>query len=168
MLRPGDQILVPSGASGEGPTISSALEDTAAVAARALDPVLGVDAKLSGTAGQGTLEMFDLVLDSSGDVARVRGQHNMNQAIAVKFAVEPGELPLHPRFGLLVPVGTNLGALTLSGVSVAVRAALLSDDRITGVDALNIEINGNAIAYRGNVILRDEAGALAFTQSTTR
>jgi hypothetical protein len=170
VLRPGDQILVPTGASdsGDAATISPATQGAPFVAGRDLDDVLGVDAKLISTDGAGTLESFDLDLDSTGDVARVRGQDNMHQAIRMKFATEKGELPLNPLYGAGLSVGTSIRNTTLGALIFSARATLVQDDRVTGIDALNVQIDGSTIAYSGHVRLRDNGGTLTLNQVVTR
>lgn len=163
VLRPGQNILVPSaGDNGQTPSISPATQQYPYRAqATAFDDVLGVDAKLLEYDGQGTMESYDLVLDETGDVARVRGQANMNQAIALKFATENGELPLHPEIGVAANVGARVRSSTFGAINFSARAALLADPRITSIEGLSITIDGSTLNYTGSVQLAGGAGSLS-------
>lgn len=163
VLRPGQLIRVPAaGDAGQTPSISPAAQQYPfRPGATAFDDVLGVDAKLQETGGQGTMESYDLVLNETGDVARVRGQANMNQAIALKFATENGELPLHPEFGVAVAVGSRIRNSTFGAINFTARAALLADPRITGIQGLSITLDGSTLNYTGSVQLAGGAGSLS-------
>lgn len=163
VLRPSQLILVPAaGDAGQTPSISPGNqqypfrpEETA------FDDVLGVDARLLETGGQGTMESYDLVLDETGDVARVRGHDNMNQAIALKFATENGELPLHPEFGVAATVGARIRNSTFGAINFTARSTLLADPRITGLEGLSITLDGSTLQYSGTVQLAGGAGNLS-------
>lgn len=163
VLRPSQLILVPAaGDAGQTPSISPGNqqypfrpEETA------FDDVLGVDARLRETGGQGTMESYDLVLDETGDVARVRGHDNMNQAIALKFATENGELPLHPEFGVAATVGARIRNSTFGAINFTARSTLLADPRITGLEGLSITLDGSTLQYSGTVQLAGGAGNLS-------
>lgn len=162
VLRPGQQILVPSaGNSGQGASISPATQQYPFVDGTSMDEVLGVDAKLVSFGGQGTMDSFDLELDQSGDVARIRGQDNMNQAVTLKFATEHGELPLHPEFGAVATVGSRVRAATFGAINLATRIALLSDPRIVDISNLSVSIDGDTLRYAGAVTLKGGAGSLS-------
>ena len=163
VLRPSQLILIPAaGDAGQTPSISPGNqqypfrpEETA------FDDVLGVDARLLETTGQGTMESYDLVLDETGDVARVRGHDNMNQAIALKFATENGELPLHPEFGVAATVGARIRNSTFGAINFTARSTLLADPRITGLEGLSITLDGSTLQYSGTVQLAGGAGNLS-------
>jgi hypothetical protein len=162
VLQPGQQILVPSaGNSGQNTSISSSQQQYPFVDGTSMDSVLGVDAKLESIGGQGVMESYDLVLGTSGDVDRVRGQDNMNQAIALKFAVEQGELPLHTEFGAVATVGSRIRNASFGAINFAARASLLSDPRITDISGLSISLDGGVLRYAGSVQLKGGACSLS-------
>jgi phage baseplate assembly protein W len=61
--------------------------------ARGPYPVLGCDVYIDPTSGEG-------VIGPNGDLLTVNGLECLAQDIRIRFSTDPGELPLHPNFGL--------------------------------------------------------------------
>lgn len=98
--------------------------------------LLGVDLRIART--DVLSDKWDLVLDSNGDLSTVRGTDNLNQALTVKMMTKPGDLILHPWFGLSPSMGEPGTLESLFRMQLYARQTLLSDSRVEAVVELFI------------------------------
>ncbi len=93
----------------------------------------------------------DVVLNAARDLSVIRGLSNMIQAITVRLHVEQGRLPLHPDFGVQIPVGrpwgTDLGLL----YKFLVRSSLLNDPRVQKVANMQISMQRDQFSFSADV-----------------
>lgn len=163
VLAPGDRISYPS----QGQRSLSSIDpltpnDNSTLPAG--EKALGRDLRLSGSpdAGGGVFVYQDVEVAPGGDLALVEGLPNMEQAMRIKFSTEQGELPIHPSFGFLFPLGTKGTRTSLLRFDVNARATLRSDTRISQILGLGYTIRGNQVDVRADLLLRDIKEALAF------
>jgi hypothetical protein len=148
VLKPGDDVLYPVAGSSQSATISKRST------LNAVDNTLGVDLLLESTQKSAGITVFDLSVDTTGDLARINGPSNLGQAIDIKVNTEQGELPTHPIFGGLFPIGTKAKQKSLIQFSVNLRATLLTDRRISDIQSLNVTANGNVINVKSTLIAK--------------
>ena len=151
ILRPGDDILFPS----ESATQTSGITPTINEKPDIFVQRLGRDLRLRADASAGAIDVFDLVLDRHGDLARISGMPNLEQAIHIKFSTEQGTLPTHPTFGIKAPIGTKALLRSMIGFQLNARATLLSDSRIRSVRKLNINSEGNTVTVKADIEVAD-------------
>jgi hypothetical protein len=150
VLRPGDQMLVPANSSipVSGVSASKKLEDR-------LTTRLGRDIRLRADQIAGAIATYDVDHDQRGDLARIEGVPNMAQAINIKFETEQGTLPTHPEFGLKYPIGSKALIRSLVGYQLNARSSLLADSRISTVDSLSFQTEGNAVTVSSELSIAD-------------
>lgn len=94
------------------------------------------------------------LLSGSADVALKSGVENLSQALSHRVIVDTKEMLFHPEYGCRVRellgavAGTNAGLLA----GAYVRAALLKDPRVREVTSVDVQITGDQIAVRAEVI----------------
>ncbi len=94
----------------------------------------------------GTGLSFPLGVDARGDIALVRDEADVDQAIAIILGTAPGERPMRPEFGCGVHdyVFDVLDAATLGQMETEVRRALERwEPRIDVID-VDFELDGSA------------------------
>lgn len=159
VLRPGDSILYPStaiqAASGVEPDQTNA---------DSLTKRLGRDIKLVSYEAAGGIIDMDLEVNSRGDLALIEGVDNMAQAVQIKFSTEQGTLPTHPNFGVALPIGSKARVRSLISFHMNLRASLLADSRITNVNRLRFQLNGNTVNINTELQIAgaDSAVAISF------
>lgn len=164
VLRPGDQILVPS----NGVELQSGVEQDLSQEKDILTKRLGRDLRLSSFDAAGGVTDFDLVVNSRGDIDTIEGVPNLEQAVEIKFSTEQGTLPTHPSFGLQVPIGSKANIRTLIGFQLNARASLLADSRISDVNRLNFRIEGNTVTVNAELQVADVNESLAVSFDARR
>jgi len=97
--------------------------------------LLGIDLRIRKDPETG---LYDLVRSSTGDLGLLRGEENLNQALALKFEMSAGDLILHQWFGLLPVFGQRGSPEALIKLRLNFETTLLSDSRIEAVEELNI------------------------------
>jgi hypothetical protein len=93
----------------------------------------------------------DIVVNSSRDVALVRGLSNLFQAVNIRIHVEQGRLPLHPEFGVQIPVGRPWGEDLGMLYKFLVRGSILSDPRIATVTNMKITLRRDQFSFSANI-----------------
>jgi len=164
VLRPGDQILVPS----HGIELQSGVELDLSQETDLLTKRLGRDLRLSSFDAAGGVTDFDLVVNSRGDIDTISGVPNLEQAVEIKFSTEQGTLPTHPAFGLQVPIGSKANIRTLIGFQLNARASLLADSRISDVNRLNFRVEGNTVTVNAELQVADVNESLAVSFDARR
>lgn len=150
VLRPGDIILFPKATNA---STDSAVSNTApSLDADIFSKRLGRDIKLLNT-GAGLGFLLDTATSPSGDLDAIEGIDNMSQALSNRYATEPGQLPTHPQYGFLFPLGTKALIRSLIGFKLAARSSLLQDSRISDVFDLNMKIDGNVLSTNTTIKL---------------
>jgi hypothetical protein len=160
VLRPGDTILFPAGASsGE-----TGIQEDSTKGASALVQRLGRDVRLDSYGETGGLTALDLAINNRGDIALVEGVDNLVQSVEIKFSTERGSLPTHPTFGISAPIGSKATIRSLVAFQMDVRGSLLADSRIDEVSSLDFDINGNVLSIRADVQIAevDQGVAISF------
>jgi hypothetical protein len=158
--RPGDKILYPTSGSSSP---SAVTPDTNAVP----DPIvgrLGRDLQLVSFSAAGGLVLLDLAKNINGDLERIEGIDNLEQAIELKFSTEQGSLPTHPDYGLAAPIGSKALIRTFIGFHLNLRSSLLADPRISSVNSLSFQLDGNTVSVNAdlNVAEIDQGVSISF------
>lgn len=159
VLRPGDRIQYPSTSSR--PETAVAKDRSEPGKQNQIESTYGRDLKLSRITSVGEVDLFDFQVNEKGDLATVEGLDNMEQAVLIKFNTERGELPLHPRFGVKLPIGIKApGARSFTEFQIAARSSILSDRRILDVANFRFSLDGNAIDIKARMLLRGSSQQL--------
>lgn len=166
VLRPGDQILYPKSDNSTDNPIT--ITDQKFSNMNTLDQRLGRDIMLVANQATAGIVLYDAAVAHTGDLADIAGQDNLSQAIVIKFNTEQLELPTHPFFGCLFPIGTKIRIQTLIGFNVGVRATLLSDRRISDVGSLSTTVTGNVLSVKAGAVIKGADQDLSFAFSVRR
>lgn len=82
----------------------------------------------------------DLIVNSAGSLSATGGVNVLAQAIWLRSLTTPGELVLHPDFGLEHPIGSKMNPAALGAVVSSELAAIPSHDpRFQSVELKNVE-----------------------------
>jgi hypothetical protein len=167
VLRPGDSILVPI--SSENAAMSVMPDRNARLRnANVFEKSLGRDLKLVYAINAGTQNLFDFSVSPSGDLARVEGIDNLQQAMFMRMATEQGQLPTHPSYGLQFPLGTKAKIRNLLQFHILGRASFLADRRIGSVADFRIRVDGNVLRMESSLIVKNSNQSLAFSADVRR
>jgi len=157
VLRPGDFILYPS--KERGGVSASNLNETDLEKDQkgqnidtAVERAYGRDLRLS----LNSKNKSDIFI-SEGDFGTIVGIPNVKQGIRLKLATEQGELTVHPKYGLRVPIGTKAETSSFNEFIINVHATLASDVRIKSVKSLDLLSRGDIVSVAAELILRDVA-----------
>lgn len=107
--------------------------------------------KFSPTTGVSQNPRCDLVLDSSGGLARVRGVDNLIQALMLRLNTEQKRHPFHPSFGAQVPIGQAWNDDTRFLYIFFTRKSLLLDPRVQAVRNSRMEMQGGTVSFYADV-----------------
>jgi len=164
VLRPGDDILFPSGGGGDGVNIvPDQSQETDKLANR-----LGRDIRLVEPDAVGGDISSDLAVSSQGDLALIEGVPNLEQAINIKFSTEQGTLPTHPGFGIQVPIGSKFRLRTMVGFQLNARGSLTADSRISQVNRLVFSTRGNTTSVTADVAIADVDDSISLSVDARR
>jgi hypothetical protein len=113
----------------------------------------GSDILLKFTSSTGNTQnpRADIVLDSSGGLARVRGVENMIQAIMLRLNTEQRRHPFHPDFGAQIPIGRAWNDDTQFLYTFFIRKSMLSDPRVQAVHNARMELRGDSVSFHADV-----------------
>lgn len=159
VLRPGDSIMYPSRASGAtqgelttevNPSLSEQ-ENTTAVQTGELQRAYGRDIGLKSV--DGALDLADFAINNRGDLSTIVGIPNVQQAVRIKFATEQGELPAHPYFGGLFPIGSKATIASFNEYRINAIATIRSDSRIERVENLQFNVVGDTLSISAKLAL---------------
>lgn len=119
----------------------------------AKDPLTGiskVDLLLTDTG--------DLAVNDFGDFRFSYGLTNIIQSLKIKLGSIKGTLLTHPEFGLGVKVGTSSADIDLQNLYNSINKTIQEDPRFTGVDTLQISLNGPVLSINLNVRVAGQTG----------
>ena len=164
VLRPGDNILVPSSASRDETSVLSDLTNTTDVLVKRL----GRDLKLKNTSAIPGASIFDIDISNNGDLRLIEGKDNIEQALEIKFRTEQGTLPTHPYFGVQIPIGSKLVARSITAFQMNARGSILADGRIESVDNISVTTDGNVVNINADIRIQEIDKGLQLGFSTRR
>jgi hypothetical protein len=107
--------------------------------------------------------IFDIVVDTahgSDDADLVRGVANVIQGVLILINTERGTTDFLADLGIRQLVGGKATLDRLLDASVALREAILGDDRISGIDSIALVLDGDVLSQEVTAILarrRDDA-----------
>lgn len=123
------------------------------------------------------LSKVDWLLDPSGDLATTNtgdfrlaaGITNLIQALNIKFGTQLGTALTDPTFGLGVKPGTSVADITAPDIYKQIVNMVTADKRFSGVDGLQVTLNGPSLGINLLVQLAGIKGVfpIAFSLSTT-
>jgi len=152
-VQPGGTLIVPTvedvnAAGGPGP----ALGEDADTAFLGTDFALGEDGEWA-------------VDPTTGDIALVRGVDNVVQAVErVRWRTVLGENLLYPHLGIAAPIGRPGSPGVPAAIAVSARAALATDDRITGVQQVETVVDGDQVSIEFHAAIRGVSGRRVLRQ----
>lgn len=150
VLRPMSPILYPSSAVSTTTAIAPDLTIQDPLVSR-----LGRDIRVTSNTALGGTVLYDLSVSNSGDLDITEGVPNLEQSIELRFATEQGSLPLHPTYGIAASIGSKATVRTIVGQQLNIRSSLLSDARISSIDSLNINLEGNVLSVKSKISVAD-------------
>ena len=121
----------------------------------AFEQSLGADVRLTPSK--------DFAVNSAGQLDIVQGFDNFNQAMQIRFNVHPGQLPGHPNYGSAVYPGQKVSKDALFILETAHRQSLLQDNRVAGVDQLNISASQDVVTINARVLVGNQLQSLSFS-----
>jgi hypothetical protein len=95
----------------------------------------------------------DLAKVATGDLQKIRGFANVQQAVDSKFGTEQGTLVAHNFFGIKAQPGRRADQQSLAELSVNARRTLLSDPRIRAIRRLSYSAVKDVVNFTGEIEL---------------
>lgn len=168
VLKPGDPILYPKNSPAISSPITSTTETLLEVEEQdeqVQGPIqqnlYGRDLRVFSTSSGVSNIKVDLRPNNRGDISSIQGAPNVSQALKLKFAIERGELPLHPSFGAQFKLGTKATPATLASFRLQVLSTLYSDVRVEHVTSLKFTVLADVILLSSSIVLRDSNQAIS-------
>jgi hypothetical protein len=96
-------------------------------------------------------ENNDILFDSNHELVTVEGLDNLVQSIKIRLGVYEGELVKHTNYGLPNLLGYRTMSFIIGYASQALRATILSDDRIKDVTNVQVTIQDDVLSYSCDV-----------------
>lgn len=100
---------------------------------------------------------WDFAKNSRGGIQAVSGVQNFDQALTIKFMTTPGDLILHPWFGLRPIQGTKGSPEFLFRARFYFEQTILSDSRVEALRELRITQDGDTYRTTSKVALKGGA-----------
>ena len=101
----------------------------------------------------------DLVVSSSGDIARSYGYQNAIQAIKMTIETERKELFLHPDYGISAQIGRVINTELYKEITERIRSAIIKDPRFNNA-TVSIKKDGTAVRISVEVIGSNGTGRI--------
>lgn len=152
VLRPLDSIIYPITSSSPSTGISSSTNEDG----------LGRDLKIDFSTSELGTNLGDFLQDSSGDLMTIEGPENMDQAVNARCSTEQGQLPLHPEYGILFPIGEKAKIRTLLAFHINARASLLADPRIEDITSLKAFIKSSSLTIQASLRIKNSNTVFPF------
>lgn len=144
VLKPGDPVLIPTGARNGFSQTPAAKEIKTTRGLSELEKSLGTDLKLT--------KDYDLSISNAGDLEVVSGAQNMAQAVLLKLSYEKGEVMRYPEMGANLRVGAKFPPM--ESIKDGLTNTLLQDTRIEGIEDLSIIRDGGAVYLTFNLKIK--------------
>ena len=144
LLAPGDTLLVPIQPSDVGPPVAPnpVFDDPD-------EAIYGVDMALDPVAlKDGYLDVAVDTVHGAKDAALARGVQNLINGIEITLHTERGTTAYLPALGIVRNIGRPGTVEQVILASVALRDALLSDSRITGILFQSIVLDGDRLVQQ--------------------
>lgn len=109
----------------------------------------------------------DLAVNNFGDFRYAYGMTNIIQALKIKFSSISGTILLHPEFGLGVRPGTINSTIQVQEIFNQVNQMIKADSRFSGINNLQILLNGPTLSINIQVVLAGTSGVFPLTFDLT-
>jgi hypothetical protein len=109
----------------------------------------------------------DLAVNNFGDFRYSYGMTNIIQALKIKFSSIAGTVLLHPEFGIGVRAGSVTSNVQIQEVFNQVNQMIKTDSRFSGIDSLQILLNGGTLSINIQVVLAGTQGVFPITFQLT-
>lgn len=156
VLTPGQKLMVPKlTQANDATSVRQPLNTDESM--EELSPILrkyGRDIKLNNLSGT-SVELADLAVSQGGDLELIESVDNVKQAMQIKFATELGDLPTHPDYGALYPIGTKLRLEALQNFAINTRRTVYQDPRVDEIKTFRSFARGNIIETKLTLKLKD-------------
>jgi hypothetical protein len=110
-------------------------------------------------------DSMDIAIDSHADFRYSAGFTNLVQALKLKFSTEIGTILAHPQFGLDLKVGMSNSDLDMQRLFQQINTMITRDSRFSGVNQLQIALNGPVLTIAVTVGLAQQNGVVPITFS---
>ena len=101
----------------------------------------------------------DLVVSSSGDIARSYGYQNAIQAIRLIIETERQELFLHPEFGINLSIGKAITTEVYKEITERIRGAIVKDPRFSNA-IVDVRKEGTSVIIKVEVVGNNGTGRI--------
>lgn len=155
VLRPGDPIVLP---------IEQDEEDENQVWSPFPD-VEDQDANRYGRDIMLDLETMDIEI-INGDFGLVAGIPNLVQAVHLKLSRKPGDLIMHPWYGLSVEAGEALEVDTRAQTYFEVNQTVTADPRIERMENLRVRVGGDILRISSDILPKDSDRGIQFASQS--
>lgn len=108
-------------------------------------------------------ETGDIATNSFGDFRFSAGITNLIQALKLKIATPKGSLLTHPDYGLGIRAGIMSSDLNVQDIYNNINKLIEEDPRFSGLDSLQISLNGPTLSISMGVMLAGQNGVFPLT-----
>jgi hypothetical protein len=102
----------------------------------------------------------DLAINNVGDFRLANGLNNLVQALKLKISVEKNSLLRHPEFGLGIQPGVSVADISSGQIFNDLNKVVTDDPRFSGIERLDISINGPTITIDMAVSIANGSGII--------
>lgn len=152
IAKPGDKLLVPSGASQDETAIGPPPDQADYFITD--DVLYGVDLALDpDLLAEGVMEIAVDVAHGAGDADLVRGVPAVVQGIAIVLNSEAGSTTALPEVGVYQPVGSRGTVQHTLLAAVRLRDGLLVDERVDTIDEMSVVLDADVLSQEVSLSL---------------
>ena len=105
----------------------------------------------------------DVAINQLGDFRLANGLNNLVQALKIKIRTQKGTLMRHLDFGLGLEHGISLADIEAGDVIAAMNKMVLDDPRFSGIERIDIRINGPTLSVDMSVKIANGSGVVPIT-----
>jgi hypothetical protein len=105
----------------------------------------------------------DLAINKLGDFRLANGLNNLVQALRIKVRTKKGTLMRHLDFGLGIEHGISNVDIESGEVIAAMNKMVEDDPRFSGIDRIDIRLNGNTLSIDMAVTIANGSGVVPIT-----
>lgn len=102
----------------------------------------------------------DIAINGVGDFRLANGLNNLVQALKIKIRTKKNSLMRHPEFGIGINPGVSIADIESGAIAQELTALVTADSRFSGIERLDIAINGPTMTIDMAVILANNSGII--------
>jgi hypothetical protein len=100
----------------------------------------------------------DIAINNVGDFRLANGLNNLVQALKLKISVKKNSLLRHPDFGVGISAGISIADISSGEIFNDLNKVIIEDPRFSGIERLDIAINGSTITIDMAVSIANGSG----------